>query len=36
MARGVMVAAPYRRVDVLHTATESSIRIGLAEIKKGY
>ena len=36
MAGGVMVAAPYRRVDVLHTATESSIRIGLAEIKKGY
>ena len=30
-----MVAAPHRRVDVLHTTTESSVRIGLAEIKKG-
>jgi hypothetical protein len=36
MAGGVMVAAPYRRVDVLHTTTESSVRIGLAEMKKGY
>ena len=27
---------PHRRVDVLHTTTESSVRIGLAEMKKGY
>ena len=30
-----MVAAPYRRVDVLHTTTESSVRIGLGRNEKG-
>jgi hypothetical protein len=30
------VGRPLPALDVLHTTTESSVRIGLAEMKKGY